>query len=133
MVSFQEGSELLTELAGVAVDAKLFGSHRAQSRNTGTIFQKTLVTTRSKNYQRHSDSTCELSRIRNVYLDPKRRNPQSAEWRDADGNLRFPAYYDYEIDDHRNWTRRQIWVWSQSLGERKLYETDSGSITYWAQ
>jgi len=40
---------------------------------------------------------------------------------------------DYEIDAYRNWTHRTVWVWSKSLGERKLYETDSRVISYWPQ
>jgi hypothetical protein len=84
-------------------------------------------------YQCHSDGTCERSRVHYVYLDAKRRNPQSAEWRDESGDLLYAAYYDYEIDAHRNWINRTIWVWSKSLGERKVYETDSRVISYWPQ
>jgi hypothetical protein len=76
---------------------------------------------------------CELSRVHYVYLDAKRRNPQRVEWRDESGNLRYAAYYEYEIDAQRNWTQRKIWVWSASLGEPSLYETDSRAISYWSQ
>lgn len=76
---------------------------------------------------------CELSRVHYVYLDANRRNPQSVEWRDESGNLRYATYYEYEIDAHRNWTQRKVWVWSASLGERSLYEADSRSISYWPQ
>ena len=76
---------------------------------------------------------CELSRVHYVYLDEKRRNPQSVEWRDESGNLRYAAYYEYQIDAQRNWTQRKIWVWSASLGEASLYETDSRAISYWSQ
>lgn len=85
------------------------------------------------NYQCHSDGSCERAQVRYVYLDAKRRNPQSVEWRDESGQLLYGAYYEYEIDAHRNWTHRVIRVWSQSLGERKLYETDSRTISYWPQ
>jgi len=84
-------------------------------------------------YQCHSDGSCERARVRYVYLDPKRRNLQSIEWRDESRELLYAAYYDYEIDAHRNWTHRVIWVWSLSLGERKVYETDSRTISYWPQ
>jgi hypothetical protein len=87
----------------------------------------------SDNYACHNDGTCELSRVHYVYLDLKNRNPLSVEWRDASGNLRYAAYYEYEIDAYRNWTHREIWVWSTELGERKLYETESRTITYWPQ
>jgi hypothetical protein len=84
-------------------------------------------------YQCHSDGSCERARVRYAYLDAKRRNPQSVEWRDESGELLYGAYYEYEIDAHRNWTHRVIWVWSRSLGERKVYETDSRTISYWPQ
>ena len=84
-------------------------------------------------YNCHSDGTCERARIHYVYLDAKRRNPQSVEWRDESGELLCGAYYEYEIDAHRNWTHRVIWVWSRSLGERKVYEIDSRTISYWPQ
>lgn len=84
-------------------------------------------------YQCHADLTCERSRVHYAYLDAKRRNPQSIEWRDDAGELRYAAFYEYEIDTHRNWTHRAIWVWSASLGERKLYETDSRILSYWSQ
>ena len=73
------------------------------------------------------------SRVHYVYLDANRRNPVSAEWRDDSGTLRYAAYFTYEIDAYRNWTHREIWVWSTELGERKLYGADSRIITYWAQ
>jgi hypothetical protein len=85
----------------------------------------------AENYACHHDGKCELSRIHYDYLDPNERNPVSAEWRDADGNLRYAAYYEYEIDIFRNWTYRQVWVWTPELIERKLLETDSRTITYW--
>lgn len=84
-------------------------------------------------YDCHGNNKCDISRVHFEYLDPKRRNPSSIEWRDAAGNLQYAAYYEFEIDAFRNWTHRQIWVWSPALGERKLCETDSRSITYWPQ
>ena len=84
-------------------------------------------------YQCHSDGSCDRARVHYVYFDAKRRNPQSVEWRDESGQLLYGAYYDYEIDACRNWTHRVIRVWSQSLAERKLYEADSRTISYWPQ
>jgi hypothetical protein len=62
---------------------------------------------------------------------PQKRNPISAEWRDSEGNLLFAAYYNYEMDSFRNWTYRQVWVWTPDLGDRALYETDFRGIAYW--
>jgi hypothetical protein len=84
------------------------------------------------NYDCHSGS-CTRSRVHYVYLDPKDRNPESAERSDASGNLLYAVYYEYEMDSHRNWTRRKVWAWSTKLGDRKLYESDSRSITYWPE
>ncbi|WP_353072424.1 hypothetical protein [Tunturiibacter gelidiferens] len=55
-------------------------------------------------------------------MEPKSHDLKSAEWRDGDGKLLYAAYYDYEVDSRRNWTRRSIWVISPELPERKLYE-----------
>ena len=82
------------------------------------------------NYVCHKDG-CEISYLHFDYLDAEKRNPTSAEWRDSEGNLKLAAYYDYQIDAYGNWTRRAVSVWSPSLGERKLYETDSREIEYW--
>ena len=57
-------------------------------------------------------------------------DPQNVEWRDESGELLYGSYYEYEIDSHRNCTHRVIWVWSQSLGELKVFETDSRTISY---
>jgi len=97
----------------------------------GDNFSEDVGNDTFENYDCHNAGTCTLSRIHYVYLDPKRRNPISVEWRDATGDLRFASYYEYDIDAYRNWTHREIWVWSASLGKRELYETDSRSITYW--
>ena len=86
-----------------------------------------------ENYDCESRTSCRLSRVHREYLDAERRNPASVEWRDEDDNLRYAAYYDYEIDAYGNWTSRKIWVWLGSLDERKLYETDSRVISYWSQ
>jgi len=85
------------------------------------------------NYECHADGKCDVSRVHYEYLDQKNRNPQSAEWRDAEGKLEYAVYYDYEIDSFRNWTSRRVWVWSRELGARKLYETDAREITYWQE
>lgn len=83
-----------------------------------------------ENYACRNNGECDVSRVHYEYLDPKKRNPLSAEWRDSNGNLRFAVYYDYDVDSLRNWTYRRVWVWSTDLGKRSLYEIDSREITY---
>jgi hypothetical protein len=84
-----------------------------------------------ENYACRNNGKCELSRVHYEYPDSDERNQLSVEWRDAEGTLRYAAYYQYELDAFRNWTDRQIWVWSPELGERKLLEADSRTIAYW--
>jgi hypothetical protein len=122
------------ELTWTVVKGKLLSfweSKDAGLLRMGDNFSEHIGNDTSENYACHDDGTCELSRIHYVYPDSNRRSPVSAEWRDQEGNLRFAAYYAYEFDAYHNWTHREIWVWSKPLGERKLYETDSRSITYW--
>jgi hypothetical protein len=83
------------------------------------------------NYVFHKDGNFERCRIHFEYLDADKRNMRIGEWRDAQGKLLLGAYYEYEIDSFRNWTERQVWVWSPELGEKTLYEVDSRKITYW--
>jgi hypothetical protein len=79
----------------------------------------------------HNDLSCDVSHVHYEYLGGDKRTPQSVEWRDSEGNLKFGAYFEYEVDGFRNWTYRRVWVWNPDLGERSLYETDFRFITYW--
>ncbi len=79
-----------------------------------------------------SEGKCDRTRVHYEYLDPaKKRNPTSAEWRDADGKLLYAAYCEYEIDSAGNWTHRKVWVYPSGQGDRALYEEDARTITYW--
>lgn len=79
----------------------------------------------------HGEGRCDQVLVHYEYADPAKRNPLSAEWRDADGNVLYGAYYTYQFDQSGNWTRRQVWVSSPATGKRELYETDNRLITYW--
>jgi hypothetical protein len=83
------------------------------------------------NYACHADLSCGVSHVHYEYVDGDKHTPRSAEWRDAEGNLKLAAYFEYEVDGFRNWTYRRVWVWNPELGERTLYETDFRAITYW--
>jgi hypothetical protein len=123
-----------TELMWTVARGKLRSFWEAKDSDLprmGDNFSENIGNDTSENYACHDNGTCELSRIHYVYPDFNRRSPSSAEWRDELGDLRFAAYYEYEFDANRNWTHREIWVWSKALGERKLYETDFRSLTYW--
>jgi hypothetical protein len=110
-----------------------FWELRDEPSQWGDNFSEDVGGDTFENYACHKDGTCELSRIHYTYPESNHRSPLSAEWRDEKGDLRFAAYYDYEFDANRNWTHRNIWVWDSGLGERKLYEVDSRSISYWLQ
>jgi len=69
--------------------------------------------------------------IREQFIEPGSHDLKSAEWRDGDGKLMYAAYYEYERDSQRNWTRRSIWVVSPELQEHTLYEEDTRILVYW--
>jgi len=72
------------------------------------------------------------SRIRHAnYLDAARHNPSMTEIVTSDGKLLVRAFYEYQFDEHDNWTSRKVLVQSREQGERSLYESDSRLITYW--
>jgi hypothetical protein len=79
----------------------------------------------------HSDSSCD--HILYYFTDETRRDVRRAEWLDAAGVLKLSADYEYELDQLGNWTKRIVWVWSAGFGERKLYETDHRTLTYWSK
>lgn len=83
------------------------------------------------NFSCHRDLSCDVSHVHYEYLDGDKLTPQSAEWRNSEGNLKLAAYFKYEVDAHQNWIYRRVWVWDPSLGERTLFETDFRAITYW--
>jgi len=74
---------------------------------------------------------CEAAKIHYEYADAARRNPASAEWRDASGNLLYGVYYTYRFDANGNWSHRELSVWNANLGARTPYETDDRLISYW--
>lgn len=84
-----------------------------------------------KSFHCRKGGDCEISRVHYTYADSTKLNPTSVEWRDSEGTLRYAAYYQYEFDDHHNWTTRTIWVLSPEIPERTLYETDTRVIGYW--
>lgn len=80
-------------------------------------------------FRGHADGT--YDDVITVYPDEKLHNPERLEWRDGTGTLRLKVEYEYELDGLRNWTKRQTWVWTPDLGERKLYRVDVRELKYW--
>lgn len=80
-------------------------------------------------FRGHSDGTCDD--VKTIYPADSNHLPSRIEWRDGAGVLRLAADFEYEVDGYGNWTRRSFWVWTPELSERKLYETDTRTLTYW--
>ena len=77
------------------------------------------------------DRTC-VGHVRHaVYLEAARHNPVMTEILSDSGEPLVRTFYEYQMDGHDNWTGRTVWVQLGEQGERRLYETDSRTITYW--
>jgi len=99
--------------------------------NAGTVVFSELDNGDTRSSSCHRGGICD-DRIRHtVYLDKARHNPAMAEIHSADRNVLCRASYEYQMDDHDNWTSRRVWLQQGAQGERTLYETDSRTITYW--
>jgi hypothetical protein len=70
-------------------------------------------------------------RTATTFADGERRNPTRVELRDVTDQVEMAADYEYEFDGHGNWTKRSVRIWTPELGERKLLEIDTRTITYW--
>jgi hypothetical protein len=105
-----------------------------QDANGGTSMIRTLDNGDTLTWSCHNQERTCVGRTRhNVYLDAARNNPSETEILSDDGKQLFRAYYEYQMDEHENWTRRKIWVQSGEQGERTLYKTDLRTITYWSE
>lgn len=95
-----------------------------------TVFMDPVGKTR-ESYSCHSDGSCD--HVIYYFTDATRRHASRIEWRDSGEVLKLSADYEYELDQFENWTKRRVWVWSPELEERKLYETDYRTLSYWAK
>ena len=98
-----------------------FGEHFTEPEGAGNV----------DDYACHSDLHCDLSHVHYEYLDGDKHTPSSAEWRDAEGNLKLAAYFEYDVDAYHNWTTRKVWVWNPDLGLRTPWEIDARVISDW--
>jgi hypothetical protein len=80
-------------------------------------------------YSCHQDGSCD--RIVTTYLDDAHENARRIERYNSSGALQVAVDYEYQLDSFGNWTRRSVFIWSQTLGERKSYETDLRTLQYW--
>ena len=80
-------------------------------------------------YRCHGDGRCDHAI--SYFIDESRHQVRRNELHDANGVLKYAADFEYEFDSYGNWTKRTVWVWSEELGERKLFTTDYRTFTYW--
>lgn len=128
--SFDENGS--AKLAWIVIGGKLISYWQLPSEKPqfGDGFSEDAGPGTKRTYNCHGYS-CDEALVHYEYAGEKRLNPRSVEWRDPAGDLKLAAYYEYEFDRLGNWTHRNIWVWSTELGERKLYETETRTLTYW--
>jgi hypothetical protein len=129
--SFNEYGSAKLSWTFVAEKLRSYWQAPGEPPQFGDGFIEGLETDTPETYQCHSSGVCDFARVHYDYPDGKRRNPRSVEWRDAEGHLQFATYFEYELDTFGNWTQRSVWVWSTELADRKLYETDTRTLTYW--
>jgi hypothetical protein len=101
------------------------------SRIFEVSFQDPNDRANAKVWSCHGSGICEVSHVHYAYADAAKRNPSSAEWRDAGERLLHGVYYTYTFDQKGNWTHREVSAWNSELGTRTLYETDDRVIAYW--
>ncbi len=101
--------------------------------NASTVLINKLDNGDTQSSSCHRGGTCNGGTRHNVYLDKARHNPAMTEIRSDDGKVLCRAYYEYQMDDHENWTSRKVWLQQGAQGERTLYETDSRTIIYWPE
>jgi hypothetical protein len=105
-----------------------------QDANGGTSIIDNLDNGDTKTWRCHNEErTCDGRTQHGVYLDAAKHNPSITEILSDDGKLLVRAYYEYQVDEHENWTSRKVWVQAGKQGQRTLYETDSRTITYWPE
>jgi|HubBroStandDraft_1064217.scaffolds.fasta_scaffold02354_5 hypothetical protein len=102
-----------------------------EKRQFGDTFTDDKGNGNTNRFHCYRGGECDLSKVHIDYTDSTKRYPTSAEWRDADGNLLYAAYYEYEFDAQKNWTQRKVWVIGPEVSGRTLYETDTRTIVYW--
>jgi hypothetical protein len=66
-----------------------------------------------------------------VFTDKTKRDPVKAIIYGTDHQIVIEADYGYELDGFGNWTKRTVWVQTGESGERRLFEKDVRTLTYY--
>jgi hypothetical protein len=99
-------------------DSNQFGSSITANKGDGDVDYFTC----------HKGGECDVSHVHYTYADSNKQNPSSVQWRNSEGVLLYASRYEYEFDDHHNWTKRTVWLRTQEISEGTLYETDTRVI-----
>lgn len=127
--SFDENGHLKVGIATQEGKVLFYRHPTTQENAFGEHFFLDRIGKTQHTFRGHSDGT--FDDVTTIYPDETNHLARRLEWRDGNEVLRLAADFEYETDAHGNWTRRNTWVWTPELGERKLYETDTRTLTYW--
>ena len=127
--NFNENGSIKVTFTTMGTKVISYWQEPSEQQVFGSNFSMDPVGKTQESYSCHSDGNCD--HVISNFLDETRRHVSRIEWRDAAGVLKLSGDYEYELDQFGNWTKRTVWVWSPELGNRKLYETDYRTLTYW--
>ncbi|HEY2545046.1 MAG TPA: hypothetical protein VGI46_03180 [Candidatus Acidoferrum sp.] len=128
--SFKESGSVAVAFTTIGTRVLSYHQETSEEQPFGSNFYVDPVGKTEESYKCHSDGSCD--HVINYFSDETRRRLNRVEWHDPTGELKLSADYEYEVDHFGNWTKRTVWVWSSALGERKLFETDYQTLTYWS-
>jgi hypothetical protein len=127
--SFNENGSIKVAFTTVGTKVISYRQETAEENVFGHSFSMDPSGKTQEAYKCHRDGRCD--HFISYFMDESRHLVHRNEWHDADGALKYSADFEYELDAYGNWTKRTVWVWSEDLGERKLYATDYRAYSYW--
>ena len=127
--NFDENGSLLVAIVGVGEKLLSYWQRAKETPVFGTNFFMDPVGRTQESYSCRPDGTCD--EITSYFADEATHQVSRVEWHDPFHVLRLSFDYEYQLDQFGNWTTRTVWVWTPELGDRKLAERDSRTITYW--
>jgi hypothetical protein len=127
--NFREDGSIKLNFTTVGTKVVSYWQEPVDKDELGDTFFMDPVGKTQEAYKCHSGNSCD--HIITYFTDETRHQVSRMEWQGADGALKMSSDYEYELDPYGNWTKRTVRVWSSELGERKLYETDYRTLTYW--
>ncbi len=101
--------------------------------NAGTVILDKLDGSASGTARCQKGDVCHGRTRHPVFLDKDMHNPTMVEIRGDDGKLLGRVRYEYQMDEHENWTARKVWLQEGEQAAPTLYESDSRTITYWPE